>query len=98
MNNGQVAPLDGKQCLEGSNFLFDVDDRYAFDLDETIQVEIEFYLRATSSKVEVRYERNADAEVGRTAQIPAYKTGSHFYKHTFALDRARFANRGWFGT
>src|SRR5437016_6065907 len=41
-----LAGLDGKKCLEGSSFRFDVDDRYAFDIDETVQVEIEFYRHA----------------------------------------------------
>jgi len=95
---GQLVTLDGKQCLEGTGFAFDVDDRYVFDIDETVQLEVEFYQHATDSKVEIKYERNGEAEATKTAQIPAYQTGSHAYKQTFALDRARFANRGWFST
>src|SRR5262245_6121273 len=31
---GRVVTLDGKKCLEGRTFSFDVDDQYAFDIDE----------------------------------------------------------------
>src|SRR5688572_11954984 len=40
---GQVVTLDGKKCLQGTSFSFDVDDKYAFDIDETVEVEVEFY-------------------------------------------------------
>src|ERR1044072_4374037 len=33
---GRVVTLDGKKCLEGSTFSFDVDDQYAFDIDEPV--------------------------------------------------------------
>jgi len=96
--NGQLSGLDGKKCLEGSSFLFDVDDRYAFDIDETVQVEVEFYRHAKAAAVEVSYEKNGEAEAKIKDQIPAYKDGKRTYKATFPLERARFAGRGLFRT
>jgi hypothetical protein len=32
----QVVILDGKRCLEGRFFSFDVDDQNAFEIDETV--------------------------------------------------------------
>ena len=93
--NGRLVGLDGKVCLEGSSFLFDVDDRYAFDIDETIQMEVEFYRHAKSASVEVSYEKNGEAEAKVKGQIPAFKDGERTYTTTFSLERARFANRGF---
>src|SRR5687767_3575440 len=53
---GQPVTLDGKQCLEGTGFAFDIDDRYAFDIDETVEVQVRFHQRITDSKVELTYE------------------------------------------
>jgi hypothetical protein len=95
---GQLVGLDGKKCLEGSSFSFDVDDRYAFDIDESVQVEVEFYRHAKAAAVEMSYERNGEAEAKLKGQVPAYKDGERTYKTTFSLERARFANRAVFLT
>jgi len=95
---GQLVGLDGKKCLEGSSFRFDVDDRYAFDIDEAVQVKVEFYRHAKAAAVGVSYEKNGEAEATLKDQIPAYKDGERTYNTTFSLERARFANRGVFLT
>src|SRR5688572_9050941 len=59
---GRVVTLEGKQCLEGRTFSFDVDDRYAFDIDEPVQVEVEFYQGREAAVPEVTYEKNGEAE------------------------------------
>src|SRR5687767_2079257 len=87
--SGRVMTLDGKSCLQGSGFSFDVNDAYAFDLDETVNVDVEFYLRGKESKVQVRYERNGEAEAVRAGMIPAHAAGQRIHRHTFVLDRAR---------
>lgn len=95
---GQLVGLDGTRCLEGGSFLFGVDDRYAFDIDETVQMEVEFYRHAKAAAVEVSYEKNGEAETTVKGEIPAYQDGERTYKATFSLERARFANRGFFLT
>lgn len=95
---GQVVTLEGKQCLEGLSFYFDVDDRYAFDIDEAVRLEVEFYQHTTDVQAQLAYERNGQSESRETASIPAHRAGPRAYKKTFMLDRARFANRSLFGT
>ena len=81
---GQIVGLDGKKCLEGSSFSFDVDDRYAFDIDETVQMEVEFYRHLKAAAVEVSYEKNGQADAKLKGQIPAYKDGERTYKAAFS--------------
>ena len=38
----ELVEVEGRQCVEGSYFLFDVDDDFAFDIDETVTVELLF--------------------------------------------------------
>lgn len=95
---GRVVALDGKRCLEGKSFNFDVDDRFAFDIDETVRVEVEFYQHREAAVPTVSYEKNGEAEAKVRGQIPGYKDGLRAHKVTFALERARFANRGVFMT
>ena len=37
---GGVKNIEGRQCLVGPYFFFDVDDEFAFDVDETITLEL----------------------------------------------------------
>ena len=90
---GQVIEVDGKQCLTGSGFSFDVDDDYAFDINETVEVEVEFSLQEVISKIEVSHENGVGQVSTQKTQIPAYQPERRFYKETFTLDRARFINR-----
>src|SRR5687768_15242401 len=91
---GRVVTLNGRKCLEGSFFSFDIDDQYAFDIDERVQVEVEFRKRRDAVAPIVTYEKNDAGEVPVRGEIPAYQDGPLTYKETFSLERARFANRG----
>ena len=95
---GKVVTLGDKQCLEGRGFSFDVRDDFAFDIDETVQVEVEYYLKNTSIDIEAKYKLRGEVETAKATTIPTYQTGSHFYKHVYALDSARFANLSPFNT
>lgn len=91
---GRVVTLDGKKCLEGRIFSFDVDDQYAFDIDEPVQVEVEFYQHRETVAPELKYEKNGEAEETLRGEVTGYKGGPRAQKVTFPLERARFANRG----
>lgn len=91
---GRVVTLDGKKCLEGRNFSFDVDDQYAFDIDEPVQVEVEFYQHREAVLPELNYEKNGEAAETVRGAVAGYKGGPRAQAVTFSLDRARFANRG----
>lgn len=90
---GRVITLDGEECLVGKSFSFDVKDGYAFDIDETVRVEVEFYQGLDAVDPVLSYEKNGEAKAAVRAKIRAYKGGSRSQKVTFVLERARFANR-----
>jgi hypothetical protein len=87
--------VEGKSCINGSYFLFDVDDEFAFDIDETVSVEITFDV-SRSAGFWISYDRNAMAEPLQEFELERH--GGRWYTHTVELERARFANRGESGT
>jgi hypothetical protein len=82
---GGVQEIDGERCVVGPYFLFDVDDRLAFDLDA--DVELRFRL-ARGSAARVSY----DHAVKSPPAVIADKIDADGF-HTIKLPRARFANR-----
>jgi hypothetical protein len=90
-----LETVEGKRCVNGSFFLFDVDDDYAFDLDETVELEILFD-RSRSTGFWFGYDRNAVAETA--ANIEFEKSEARWHREVVTLERARFANRGQGGS
>jgi len=96
--------IDSKHCMTGGGLNIDVLDDYAFDVDEMVEVAVEFDLKTSSSQMELWYDRNAPATAksgsvsfqGLTEKItlPPYSEGARWYTHTFHLERARFAGLG----
>src|SRR5687767_15155517 len=90
MEGGKQVTLDGRQCMEGTRFNFNVDDHYAFDIDETVQSEVEFYVPADDVVAYLAYEKNGDGEVRQKVRLPRYSSGRRSVKKAFTLERARF--------
>ena len=63
--------IDGKKCIDGSYFLFDVDDDFAFDIDETVELEILFD-RRRSTGFWVSYDRNAISEPAQPIEFDCF--------------------------
>ena len=57
----EPVEVDGRQCIDGSYFLFDVDDDFAFDIDEAVTIEFLFD-RTRSSGFWISYDRNVISE------------------------------------
>ena len=95
---GTVARLeqrDGKACLIGSYFLFDVDDGFAFDIDETVTLELTFDGELTDGYV-VSYDH---AVAPRALKVPLQRRArQRWYRERVVLEHARFANRKYEGT
>lgn len=87
----EPVDVDGRQCIEGTNFLFDIDDTYAFDIDEPVTVTLLFDRTRTTGFM-YGWDQNVEAE-NRTA-VTFAESGAQWYEHTITLPRARFANRG----
>ena len=49
--------IEGRECVSGSLFLFDVTDDFAFDIDETVELEILFDRRRSTGYGNVAYEQ-----------------------------------------
>jgi hypothetical protein len=90
-----IKEIDGCRCATGSLFAFDVDDEFAFDMDEVVELEL-VYHATSSDSFRFLYDRNAAPEL--MASLPTELTldpspGERWRRHVIRLERARFANR-----
>ena len=92
----EVREVDGRSCLVGALFALDVDDHYAFDIDEPVTLTLT-YAAALTTPFVVGWDRNGGEGFGVTDEHPPKKGGA-FASTTLTLDRARFAGRGVRGT
>ena len=92
----EVRDLDGRSCLVGAAFALDVDDDYAFDIDEPVTLTLTYAIELTAPFV-VGWDQNGGEGIGVTDEI-APEPGGAFASTTLTLDRARFAGRGVQGT
>src|SRR5262245_42587375 len=106
-SNPHTVEVAGKNCVAGRLLSFDVRDQYAFDIDETVQVDIEFYKDVAPSSIRLTYDRsdgapafNSNVFVGdalvRSIELPTTALG--LWRVTVPLVRARFSNGGFAGT
>lgn len=91
----KVITVDGRSCIYGEFFVFDVEDRYAFDIDEAVSLTITYASDVTTPFM-VGWDRNGGTGVGVTNITPD-KT-SKFSTVTLTLDRARFAGQATQGS
>ena len=95
--NGSKAPeqmmtIGGQSCVFGDLFAFDVDDRYAFDIDEPVDVEVTYAPDRTQPFI-VAWDKNGGDGYGLSKEI-APEPGATLRKATVRLERARFAGLG----
>jgi len=87
---GRVEERDGRQCVVGPYFFFDVDDQFAFDIDETVTLELLFD-RSMTDGFNLSYDHTVNAATKEIRLDPAYE--KRWETVTVQLDRARLANR-----
>ena len=90
-----TVEVDGKRCMEGSYFIVDVNDEYAFDIDETVELTVLLH-KGDTTAITVGYDRNGKAET--LFDVPLEEAEGEFLQQTITLERARFANRGEAGS
>ena len=86
----RVEQRDGRQCVVGALLMFDVDDAFAFNIDETVTIELVLDRKTSTGLVYYhdRAGRRPQAETVRFAQdTPRWASV------TLTLEHARFANR-----
>ncbi len=86
----KVIQYQGKSCLYGEVFVFDVDDSYAFDIDEPVQLNIT-YASAVTTSFQVGYDMNGGKGTGLLTVEP--DKSQPFSTAKLTLDRARFAGQ-----
>ncbi len=92
----QIRALEGDSCIVGELIGFDVDDRYAFDIDERVELTLTFAAQYTAPLI-VGWDQNGGTGVGITPEITVDKSAA-FKSVTLTLDRARFAGQGTQGS
>ena len=92
---GRVERRGEHECLVGPHFLFDVDDRFAFDIDETVTLELLF-----DADVSTGFNLSYDHAVNPVAFSRKFdpKSKERWHQETVRLERARFANRKYWKT
>ena len=93
----RVVEIQGKQCLQGQQFDFDVSDVLAFDIDEEVQVEIDFDLQTSDSMVGLAYDKSGGAAEVLAISLPD-RGEERLHTERTVLARARFAGRGDYAT
>ncbi|MDX3899242.1 MAG: CehA/McbA family metallohydrolase [Sphingobium sp.] len=91
----KVITVDHRSCLYGEFFVLDVDDNYAFDIDEPVELQITYASDVTTPFM-VGWDRNGGTGVGVLKVDPDKKT--KFSTATLTLDRARFAGQATQGS
>ena len=94
---GKVVAIEGKQCLQGYQFYFDVLDNLAFDVDESVELAIEFDLATSTEKIRIDYDKNGGASAPILLDLPT-QVGNRFHVEHVRIERARFAGREDFST
>ena len=94
---GSVLTRAGRQCVRSAFVSLDVDDAFAFDIDETVTITLTIDTRDTPA-LQVVYDHAIEPMPAVTADLPAEPAQSQFAQVSIELPRARFAGRGIEGT
>ena len=94
---GTVVEVEEKQCLRGYQFYFDLLDNLVFNVDERVELLIEFDLATSATKVRLDYDKNGGLPAPVFIDLPK-QAGDRFHVERILLERARFSGRGDFGT
>jgi len=91
---GRVANVDGKRCIQGRALLFDVSDASAYDIDEDVELTLEFAgVGSAPPQAMLGYEKNDEGPTMKQLDFSNRDNdGTAIAK--VRLERARFANDG----
>ncbi len=92
---GSVQTIEGRECLRGPYFLFDVADNVAFDTDASVTIDL-LVDRNTTNGLYVSYDHVIKPVAKRIVFDP--ESNKRWYRTSIKLERARFANRKYEGT
>ena len=90
--HADMKMIEGQPCSIGTMIGFDVDDSYAFDIDEAVNLTLTYAPGATTATFEVQWDQNGGEGHGLIRVTP--EPGPTFRTVNLKLDRARFAGAG----
>ena len=90
-NEVETRTVGGRGCIAGGLVGFDIDDQYAFDVDEPVTLTLT-YAPALTTPFTVVWDRNGGDGLGRAEVEP--EAGDGLESVTLTLDRARLAGHG----
>src|SRR5438045_1518560 len=90
-----IRDVDGQSCAVGQLIAFDVDNNYAFDIDEPVTLKLTYATEYTTPFV-VGWDMNGGTGGGVAKLTP--EPGEKFRTVSVTLDRARFAGQGTQGS
>ena len=88
---GRAQDVEGRRCLVGPYFIFDVDDGFAFNIDETVTVDLLFDAGQTDGFI-ISYDHASDSPQARTIMLDR-DSGQRWQWVSVTLERAGLANR-----
>jgi hypothetical protein len=89
----EIRTLDGESCLVGPTVGLDVDNAYAFDIDEKVDVTLSYVPELTTAQaIVVLFDKSGGDGRGLMEVVPE-RAGTRA-RATIALDRARLAGQG----
>lgn len=91
---GQVREvrIGKKNCIISNHLKFNVINNYAYDIDEDVEVYVEFYLDNNVINVEFYYDKNPNLLDPISILLPKKKSRD-VHQITLNMERARFAGR-----
>ena len=92
----EIRTIGNRSCVVGPLIALDVDDGFAFDIDEPVDLTVT-YAPELTAPFRVGWNRNGGDGIGRSEPIEP-EPGATFRQVTLTLDRARFAGQGTKGT
>ena len=88
--------IERHSCIIGTMIGFDVDNAYAFDIDETVNLTLTYAPAATTAPFDVQWDQNGGEGHGliKVTPEPLGPEEAPLRSVTLTLDRARFAGLG----
>lgn len=91
----EMKTIENRSCVVASLVAIDVDNAYAFDIDESVDLAIT-YAPEFNTPFVVAWDKNGGEGFGRTEIKP--EAGATFRRVTLKLERARLAGLGFHNT
>lgn len=90
-SDARLAQIGERACIIGNGIGFDVEDVYAFDIDEPVKLTVTYMPIMTSDPINVVWDRNGGDGHGL---VTIKSGGEGFQIASVTLDRARFSGQG----